>query len=882
MLRSIYGAKNRSKKRSGGPPRTIQEAAEAFIAHVKEMEAGLKLALQKGAFDVRYVGDLDKLVPVVERAFDHAISAMDARVTLMRLVSDLPHRLRAELEKNEDVTLVTLGELKQETDEAVYLLRLEFMRYQSMLTYFVMEIMGSGLRYESESDSENEFYFGSARPPHDPRELPHKINEKLDDAVRKLGTCLSSSQVVAAYAPGSEHAAKERNSATQLARLLCDRYYNRFRERLVAFLERQSRLDTIEISLMDAITPSQKEDGINQAKEDKRKKLESVDNQFRVIKSNLRVMEIKDRINELERRADGWDDLPSTGGKVAVLESYTGRVSGLCKTFVKFTENDVTRLIDELSDTKRHGGIGSHIMQLIRHIKSHTESIGRSLILKAHDVAKKLEAAIESAKREEEREKEREAARNDTDGSDDTDGTDEPKSIREIRELGVYYDTTVIPQLNKRLSKQTRTTTAPNRHNSALASGSSIQESADLLLRHTSALEAEVSAYKTSVGSVSTKDDLDLLVTQAIDICSSHLFRAMDEFANLVRLVIVWFTKKYPKESMGSDEDYGRKFIGTIRNYDKKDNKSFLLYDLVQSNEISVVTMELFEILLKKYKKGGEGANDMDSIAASFMKSAAGVFQKQITTGNTTTVLSGLIIEEKLFDYLIHLYENQNGRWVLNEFDEKLRKITRVVGRVFPALTHTAITGAFNIPDFSRDTEHAVANIRSDNKWRKIKINVEEMKENGSDPLKNLGGFYNILGYDVNHFIDELIQLLKSNHGKLTPGRSEELKEPFKDMVVYLPNAYDALKRKAGSNAEVTKIKEIKEIKENIDKRMEKIKAREKEVELAEKEAKQALGHTILVFGRNQTNRQHGTRFGRYVHRVAKHSARVPHRAWSA
>ena len=85
MLRSIDGVRNRSKRRPQGPPRTIQEAAEAFIAHVEEMEAGLERALQKGAFDVRYVGDLDKLVPVVERAFDHAISAVDSVVKLWGL-----------------------------------------------------------------------------------------------------------------------------------------------------------------------------------------------------------------------------------------------------------------------------------------------------------------------------------------------------------------------------------------------------------------------------------------------------------------------------------------------------------------------------------------------------------------------------------------------------------------------------------------------------------------------------------------------------------------------------------------------------------------------------------------------------------------------------
>jgi hypothetical protein len=803
---------------------------------------------------------------------------MDALVNHQMLTSDFVYRSRAEFEKKEGVTLVTLGAMNQDTFDDMKPLFNKPKIYIELFMRFAGRIIGSDSRTsydygsgsESDSDSDDEekrtiHLFGSADPP-----LHQKIYEKLESAANALGKCLSQSQVVNAYPGRRDDEHKDLDSATRLARFVRSCYYNRFRERLVAFLERQSRCDAIQIQIrhMDD-TQEEKEYHLNTIEANKTKMLESIEEHLRAIKRNLRAMEIKSRIHELVRIADGWDGwgkMSTKDDKASALESYTGRVNGLCKTFVEFTENEVTRFIGELIEAERRSVIGTQIIDLIRHLEHYTVSRGSELMDKARYVTAKVEDAIESAKREEE-EMAREAARNDTDG-----GSDEPSGLEAIMR---HYSGTVIPELN-RLSVQAQNTKAPKRrrvssragmHDAHLASGSSIQQTAELLLHHTSALEAEVSAYKTMVGSVSNKAELDRLVIQAIDICNNHLFRAMDELATLVRLVIVWFRNRHRKKTGETDEEYAEGFIGMIRSFDSTNNKSFLLYDLMQSDEIDVLTKGRFETLLEKYKKGGEGASVMDSI----MKSAKGVFARQIHARNTNGSIAHLIFEKELNDYWIHLYQNTGSQSVLNEFDKKLRKITDVVLSVFPGLTHNALIGAFNIPDFSRDAYYAVADMSFKNQWLDIKIKLENIK--GSDPLQNLNGFMSTVKH-VTVFIDELIQLLKSDVRNLTPERYKKLKEPIDGMVVYLENAYDLLKQKVDTRHEA----HVKSIDKEFKDIMRTIKEKVEEVNLAEKH----MSFTTHVFGRNQTHRQHGTRFGRYVHRVAKHSARVPHRAWSA
>ncbi len=651
MLRSIKLADERRKKRPSGPPRTIQGAAEAFIWHVKEMEAGLKRALDKKKFDVRYVGDLDNLVPVVERAFDDANLAMDALVNHQILASDFVYLSRAEFEKKEGVTLVTLGAMNQDTFDDMKPLFDKPKIYIELFMRFAGRIIGSDSRTsydsgsgsESDSDSDDESNFGSADPP-----LHQRIYEKLESAANALGKCLSHSQVVNAYLGRSDDEYKDLDSATRLARFVRSCYYNRFRERLVAFLERQSRCDAIQIQIthMDG-TQEEKEYRLNTIEANKTKMLESIEEHLRAIKRNLRAMDIKSRIHELVRIADGWGGwgkMSTKDDKASALESYTGRVNGLCKTFVEFTENEVTRFIGELIDTERRGVIETQIIDLISHLEQYTKSRGSELMHKARDVTEKVEAAIESAKREEE-EMAREAAHNDTDG-----GSDEPSGLDVIMR---HYSRTVIPELN-RLSEQAQNTKAPKR----------------------------------------------------------------------------------------------RRLISS-------------------------------------------------------------------RTGHA----------------------------------------------------------------FVRDTERAVVDMRSGNKWGAIKIRVEEMKESGSDPLTNLGNFVGIVERDVHRFMDELIELIKSYHGTLTHDRYKNLKEPIDDMVSYLPQAYIKLKQKVDKSHDA----DVKRLEINFGRYMKSIDDKAKEVDRV---ANEALSHitpvVTIVFGRNQTNRQHGTRFGRYVHRVAKHSARVPHRAWSA
>jgi hypothetical protein len=416
MLRSIDGAKNRSKRRPQGPPRTIQEAAEAFIAHVKEMEAGLKRALQKGAFDVRGVSDLDKLVPVVELAFDHAISATDARVTFMRLVSDLLHRSRAEIEKKEGVTLDTLSELKQETDEALSTMIDNLSRYQTMLIHFVMEIMGSGLRYDSEPDSgyeSGQSYFGSARPPHDPHELPKKINEKLDDASRLLGTCLSSSQVVDAYSGyESDSDAESRDLATRLAQFVCDCYYNRLRGKVVSYLEKEERFATAILALNVAnghVNREEQEAQIQKIKEDTKEKLGSIDYQFRIVKSNLRVIEIKNTIQDLVSRVnESIKRTMSVRESLESLPSHIERVTNAHHQLVLIAKNKVRPFLSDLVSQLDNAPDGirtsrsDEVNRLITNFRSYMADVG----IYMRDQASRL---INKLKAEEEKEKEEEA-----------------------------------------------------------------------------------------------------------------------------------------------------------------------------------------------------------------------------------------------------------------------------------------------------------------------------------------------------------------------------------------------------------------------------------------------------------------------------------------
>jgi hypothetical protein len=421
MLRSIDGVRNRSKRRPQGPPRTIQEAAEAFIAHVEEMEAGLERALDKKKFDVRYVGDLDKLVPVVERAFDHANRAMDARVTFMRLLSDLLHRSRAEIQKKEGVTLVTLGALKQETDEALHLLRLSIMRYQTMLIHFVMEILGSGLRYEFESDSENEFYFGSARPPHDPRELPKKINEKLYAAAGKLGTCLSSSQVAGAYSRDERDSdAKSRDLATRLAQFVCDCYYNRLRGKVVSYLEKEERFATANLALNVANGDVDREDQeaqIGKIKEDTKEKLRSIDYQFRIVKSNLRAIEIKNTIQDLASRVDESTKratLTRSEGSLASLKSRIERVTnahhkllGIAKDEVRLFFVDLTSQLDHAPDGMRVN-MTSNVLYLKAAFQAYMTDVSERMFKEATKLISELKKAEEEKEEETRREEERE------------------------------------------------------------------------------------------------------------------------------------------------------------------------------------------------------------------------------------------------------------------------------------------------------------------------------------------------------------------------------------------------------------------------------------------------------------------------------------------
>lgn len=417
MLDVIDRAKKRSKKRPRGPPRTIQEAAEAFIAHVEEMEAGLERALDKKKFDVRGVGDLDKLVPVVERAFDHANRAMDARVTFMRLLSDLLHRSRAEIQKKEGVTLVTLGVLKQETYEALSTMIDNLSRYQTMLIHFVMEILGSVLRYEFESDSENEFYFGSARPPHDPHELPKKINEKLYAAAGKLGTCLSSSQVAGAYSRDERDSdAKSRDLATRLAQFVCDCYYNRLRGKVVSYLEKEERFATAILALKVANGDVNREDQeaqIGKIKEDTKEKLRSIDYQFRIVKSNLRAIEIKNTIQDLASRVD-----ESTKGTRQVreslesLQSHIDRVTNTHHQLVLIAKSKVHPFLSGLVSQLDHAPDGipnrrsDEVNRLITNFRSYMADVGRYILDQASRLIKELKAEEEreeEARREEER-----------------------------------------------------------------------------------------------------------------------------------------------------------------------------------------------------------------------------------------------------------------------------------------------------------------------------------------------------------------------------------------------------------------------------------------------------------------------------------------------
>jgi hypothetical protein len=421
MLDVIYRTKNRSKRRPQGPPRTIQEAAEAFIAHVKEMEAGLERALDKKKFDVRYVGDLDNLVPVVKSAIRSASLAMDACASFYR---GLLERL---IKSQRGASKETIDDIDRDVPEEFGRMIRRLQDYLSIFMCFIATLIGDTPEYHVQRDG-------------DPTKS--EINEKLFDATRKLGAVLSYNDVILAYTyPDNE--TKRENSA-RLARFVYG-CYRRLRDSVVSLSEKYLRATYLyEFYIHCSRAPRQGVHVINYnqeeldplVKESVRSEFRKHDLTFKAIWNNVRAMEIKAQMNELAARYDTQTSTKSkeTADQLAKRAADAlGALNHVAKWNVLPFLDDLVRQIDRITQEERKNATESiyQTIRLIEDLTSFMRESAEKLYLKAHQAAE--DAArfkAEEARIAEEEERARAAKSSMEDGSDEHEDAD-PSPIRE-------------------------------------------------------------------------------------------------------------------------------------------------------------------------------------------------------------------------------------------------------------------------------------------------------------------------------------------------------------------------------------------------------------------------------------------------------------------
>ena len=420
MLNVISRAKNRSKQRPRGPL-TSQEAAEVFIGHGKEMEAGLKDALDNKKFDVRGVSDLDNLVPVVESAIRSASLAMDACASFYR---GLLERL---IKSQRGASKETIDDIDRDVPEEFERMTRRLQDYPSIFMSFIATLIGDTPDYHVHRDG-------------DPTK--REINKRLFDATRKLGAVLSYNDVILAYTD-RDNETKRENSA-RLARFVYG-CYRRLRDSVVSLFEKYQRAIHLYATYIHCSRGHREGKYVinyNLAeldplvKESVRSEFRKHDLMFKSIWNNVCAMEIKTQINEPAARYDTPTSTKSkeTADQLAKRAADAfGALTHVAKWNVLPFLDDLVRQIDRLTQEERKNATESiyQTISLIEDLTSFMRESAQKLYRKARqaaDDAARFKA--EEARIAEEEERARAAKSSMEDGSDEHEDAD-PSPLRE-------------------------------------------------------------------------------------------------------------------------------------------------------------------------------------------------------------------------------------------------------------------------------------------------------------------------------------------------------------------------------------------------------------------------------------------------------------------
>ena len=407
MLRVLSHSKRQRPKRQG--PRTVQEAAEAFISHGKNMERELARALRNGEFDVSNVRDLENLVPVVESALEYASRAMEACESFYQgRVARLAKSQRgANKENNEDID----QNLQEEVDKMARRLK----DYPSICMSFVVTLIGDTHDYHTQADGDK---------------LKREINQKLFKGTRELGEALHYYSVVAAYT-GTDEAIK-RDKGTRLARFVCD-CYKRLRNKVASLFEKYVRatmwyalyhlrryggyVEKIDFAELDRVV-----------KERVRTVFRGVDSGFKNIGDNVRAMEMKTRIHDLVARYDTQNSNKAVNADE--LASRAERAAGAFGALASIAKNEVLPFFGYLVDQPDRPG--HETQNLINGLKNFILESGERLLNQANAAIADMKRRKEEEARIAEEEEERAAKARTRDWGDEHD--DEEQEDRVIRE----------------------------------------------------------------------------------------------------------------------------------------------------------------------------------------------------------------------------------------------------------------------------------------------------------------------------------------------------------------------------------------------------------------------------------------------------------------
>jgi hypothetical protein len=215
----------------------------------------------------------------------------------------------------------------------------------------------------------------------------------------------------------SDSDAKSRDLATRLAQFVCDCYYNRLRDRVVSYLEKGERLETANLALNVANGDVNREDQearIRKIKEDTKEKLGSIDYQFRIVKSNLRAIEIKNTIQDLASRVDeSTKRTRQVRESFESLKSHIERVTNAHHQLVLIAKNKVRPFLSDLVSQLYHApdvirtSRSDEVNHLITNFQLYMAGVGSAMLDQASRLIEELKAEEEEKEEEARREEEK-------------------------------------------------------------------------------------------------------------------------------------------------------------------------------------------------------------------------------------------------------------------------------------------------------------------------------------------------------------------------------------------------------------------------------------------------------------------------------------------